>query len=148
MLYGPITEQTLRDHYAGVKRRLGLTSRRLVRQSAVPGVAYEYRGPHNSTRREYMLIERKAAPVELVDDGYLPAWKVILREVAEKHGIEPMHLRKGSRVPARVVARHEACYRIYNETSLSYSQIAAILGYCDHSPVYHAINRHKASMGL
>lgn len=147
MLYIPQSEQGLKNHYAGVKRRLGLTAGRMIRRTSIPGVNYEYRGKHHRPDHEFLLIEQKGPPVELTfEDGdeYQPAWKVILREVAEAHGLEPRQLRVRSRDREIVMARHEACYRLHAETPLSLSQIAAKLGYCDHSPVCHAIRQHKA----
>lgn len=145
MLYGPITESSIRQHYSEVRQRLGLSRKRQVSTTGVRGVHYEFRAI-NHRRREFMIIGATASTAtSLVDDGTetVPKWKAIAAEVADKAGISLAALVSKSRRPRVVHARQEACYRIHTETTLSMNQIAAKFGYCDHSVVHHCINKHK-----
>lgn len=146
MLYGPITEKSLTAHYSQVKQRLGLTRRRQVSATKVPGVHYEHRAT-NHREREFMVINVRAAQVpglmDIDDQSFVPKWRQICAEVADSAGISLAALYARGRKPAVVRARQEACYRVYHETTMSMDQIAVKFGYCDHSVVHHCIKRHQ-----
>lgn len=133
------------------RERLGFSAVRWSKKTGVPGVSYLYRGKHNSLKHEFMVIEQQAMPPVLhFEPGshFLPAWKMIVSEVAKKHGLEPRQLRSKSRFKEIMAARQEACYRIHKETPLSLTQIASKIGYADHTTVHHSIRRHMEREGL
>jgi hypothetical protein len=69
----------------------------------------------------------------------------ILREVAEKHGLEVRDLLGPWRKLEIARARHEAVYRMREETSLSFPAIGRLMGGRDHTT---AINSHKKFKAL
>lgn len=149
MLRSTSSEEALRNHYWDVKYRLGLAPTPHIKRTAIPGVHYELRGKHNQKKHEFLIIEQKARSVDLTFEepsGTQPAWKLIVADVAAKHGFEPKQLRSKSRAQPLVIARQEACYRIHCETPLSAMQIACRLNYADHTTVLHSIKRHMQRM--
>lgn len=145
-----ITHPTNAEDYALRRARLGIRSSRISRSTTVSGVSYEYRGLKGRVHHEYMVIARLGRHVDVgVDDAqeYIAPWKRIIGEVARAHGLEPRQLRSKTRAAPVVRARHEACYRIHTETPMTLGQIAACMGYCDHSVVHDAIRRHQERTG-
>lgn len=75
-------------------------------------------------------------------------WRVILRQVAAKHAISPEDI-LGRSLRKRVVhARHELLYRMRNETSMSYPDIARRTGMGDHTAVMSACRSHRLRTGV
>jgi chromosomal replication initiation ATPase DnaA len=66
--------------------------------------------------------------------------------VATKHGISFADLTSHKRDASLVRARHEAMWRLRQNTRLSYPQIGKILGDRDHSTIIHGIRRHEQRM--
>jgi hypothetical protein len=73
-------------------------------------------------------------------------WKVIAREVCEKHGVSMIDLVSARRDKKVAVARHEAFWRCRTETRLSLPQIGKRFGGRDHTTVLHGVNKHKERM--
>lgn len=73
-------------------------------------------------------------------------WRTILDEVSDKHSIPVADIVRKNRSPLVVVARHEAMYRIRNETPLSLPEIGMRLGGRDHTTVLHGARRHEERM--
>jgi chromosomal replication initiator protein len=65
----------------------------------------------------------------------------IIGEVALKHNVTVLELKSPRREKRITLARHEACYRLKNETSLSLPQIGKLLGGRDHTTVLHGARR-------
>ena len=73
-------------------------------------------------------------------------WKFIIREVCEKHGIKLNEIMSVRRPTKITTARHEAFYRLKNETSMSYPQIGRVMGGFDHTTVLHGVKMHEKRM--
>ena len=71
-------------------------------------------------------------------------WKLIIREVCLKHSVKLNEIMSTRRRRNIVDARHEAFYRLKNETSLSLPQIGRMMGGFDHTTVLHGVKRHEA----
>jgi chromosomal replication initiation ATPase DnaA len=93
-------------------------------------------GPLIVTRGE--IIAQVAAPPARVK--LTP--RAIVEQVAHQHGLVAEQLIGASRLGPIVKARHEAMYRLRNETKLSAPQIARALGRTDHSTVLWGVKRH------
>ncbi len=103
-------------------------------------------------------ILRISTPVQLYDEPIGPrvpvakaaivpasSWhhaRQILREVCAKYGVSTVDLCSKRRPILLVTARHEACYRLRNETTWSYPRIGAFLGGRDHTTIIHAVREH------
>ena len=70
-------------------------------------------------------------------------WRVVVEEVAKKHGIRVVELCSARRARELVNARHEAMWRLRNETTMSLPAIGRKLGGRDHTTVIHGIQRHE-----
>lgn len=83
---------------------------------------------------------------EIIPQVVFPAhrsrWRLIVKEVAAKHGVTVEDLVGRSRVPAIVAARHEAMFRVRKETTHSLPHIGRLFGGRDHSTVLNAMRRH------
>lgn len=75
-----------------------------------------------------------------------PHWRVILEEVAEHHGFNVKELLSRRRMVALVAARHEAMWRMRQETSMSLPEIAMRLGNRDHTTVLWGLRKHLARL--
>lgn len=71
-------------------------------------------------------------------------WRSIIEEVAQKHGVLMSDMRSVRRGRPLVAARHEAMWRMRNETSMSLPEIGRRLGGRDHTTVLHGIRKHEA----
>jgi hypothetical protein len=146
----PKTYASVKDSYNSRRERLGFTRRREMSTTNVPGVEYQYRASAHK-RREYMVIKPSSkfdidmGRIMIAEESssYIERWKQIAIEICNKHKITIKDLRKKSNQRKYSVPRHEACYRLYNETILSTTQIAVHLGYRDHSSVTHGIKKHE-----
>lgn len=70
----------------------------------------------------------------------------ILREVASKHGltVEEMTAPSRWRKPERIShPRQEAMWRMRQETTLSFPEIARRCGMKDHTSAMHGVRKHK-----
>lgn len=70
----------------------------------------------------------------------------IIAEVAAKYGLTLDELRGPSHRPREAHPRQEAMFRLRQETTLSYPEIARRLGRTDHSTAMHACRAHLARM--
>jgi hypothetical protein len=94
----------------------------------------------------------QAEPV-VYDDSLSPAlamqvWREIVKQVALKHGVSFMDIISPRRQMPVVLARHEAMYRLKNETPASYPRIGKWLGGRDHTTCLHGIRMHKQRNGI
>lgn len=67
--------------------------------------------------------------------------EAIIREVCLARKVRRNELFSARRRPHIVAARHEACWRLKNETSMSLPQIGRLLGR-DHTTVLHGVRKH------
>lgn len=72
----------------------------------------------------------------------LPAWRRILREVADKHGLTVDEVRGAQQGRKNAKARHEVFYRCSRETTLSNAEIGRKFNR-DHTTVGNGIRRHE-----
>lgn len=96
-------------------------------------------------------ITDEKTPVEIVESFWTErrkSWKDIVNEVCEKHGVSFNDLVSHRRPRIVYTARHEAYYRLREETSYSLPHIAKLLGRCDHSVVMHGIKMFKERNGI
>ena len=100
----------------------------------------------------YKIYDEPIGPnIPAVKEVQVPAssWhhaRLILREVSTKYGVTVVDLCSKRRPPYLVTARHEACYRLYSETTWSYPRIGAFLGGRDHTTIMHGVREHKKRM--
>jgi chromosomal replication initiation ATPase DnaA len=73
-------------------------------------------------------------------------WRQVIQQVAEKHNLTVDQVISPDRHRHIVIARHEAMWRLRQETKMSLPQIARALGRTDHTTVRWAINRHAERM--
>lgn len=71
-------------------------------------------------------------------------WREIVEEVATKHQLRVVDLCSARRGRELVWARHEAMWRLRNETNMSLPAIGRKLGGRDHTTVLHGIQKHEA----
>lgn len=70
----------------------------------------------------------------------------IIQEVAASHGLKDSDLIGPSRLKSVSWARHEAVWRIRQQTNLSLPQIGRILGGRDHTTALHSERRYAAKL--
>lgn len=88
-------------------------------------------------------IERLCAEIEAMKFPLGPfAGQRIARSVAKAHGVSFSDMISQRREKHLVRARQHAMWEMKRHTSLSYPQIAHILGRRDHTTVLHGIRRH------
>lgn len=127
--------------------------------------AWRIRGMVEQRRQEAQEAQRKAQ-AELEDRRWreafegarivnayrqvplVPGWRQIVNEVAAKHGVSFIDIISERRPRYIVLARQEAMYRLYNETTLSFPDIGRRLGGKDHTTVLHGVTRHCERNGL
>lgn len=85
-----------------------------------------------------------ARPAPLPD--WLPAWKRIGIEVAQKHRLRLADLRGPRRLKHISRARHEAFWRCKEELGLSWSAIARHFGGRNHSSAIYGHRKHEQRM--
>lgn len=145
------------EHYAGARSRLGMpyVEPRRVR---LPQVVAEPQpeeetppAPEFEPMRDYLFVAgnlsdaEEAEPIPTIP---IAPYRVILREVSQKHGIPVKQIVGEQRSRAIVAARHEAMYRMAHETRMSLPQIGQRLGGRDHTTCLHGIRMHAERNGL
>lgn len=81
-------------------------------------------------------------PAFIMPPGVTPAWRVILREVAAKHGVDRQEIIGATRKLPVLAARKELCRRMRAELNMSLSTIGAKIGR-DHTSVLNLISGGK-----
>lgn len=76
----------------------------------------------------------------------VPLWRRIVREVCQQRHVTFPQIIGDSRTRHIVAARHEACYRLSHETTMSYSEIGRRLGGRDHTTIIHGTQMHEKRM--
>jgi hypothetical protein len=80
-----------------------------------------------------------------IDEGDVPRWRKILREVAIKWELQPDDVLGRSRSPRPVAARKELCRRMRHELGWSLSRIGEKIGR-DHTTVLHNLGGRAAAV--
>lgn len=93
----------------------------------------------------HLKIEGEAKAV--VDWPARKHWKLIIAEVADAHDVLIADLLSPRRAVRLVHARHEAMWRLRNETTMSLPMIGKRLGGRDHTTVLHGIRKHEERLG-
>lgn len=135
-------EHAMQEHHRGVRERLGMTvtakpvlvpRRLLIAAPEAASVAVAVKTP--KPPKPYY---------EIAEDG--AKWRQIILEVCNKHEVTVREIGPGARFPRLVAARHEAVYRMREETNLSYAQIGMRLGGFDHCTIVAGYRRHVLRM--
>lgn len=88
-----------------------------------------------------------AAPYDEMPESFDPLrWRRIVHEVAAKHQVSLSTLRGKRRSKWIVIARHEAFFRLSEETTFSLPKIGDLMGGFDHTTVLYGIAAHKKRM--
>ena len=97
--------------------------------------------------RQYVLMGAADGQIDLVHPLPSPsAWRVIVSEVCQKHGVTYLELCSHRRNHLLVNARHEAAYRLHTETTMSTPQIGNKLGGRDHTTILNSLRKYRQSM--
>jgi hypothetical protein len=144
-------ETSLKHRYAEGRSRLGFpkpTPRVMrLRGPEVPAVTEPVEVPQAATR-DFLFVTLPADPEAPERKVLIPQWKRIVHETAKKHSVTFNEIVSPQRSHLIVLARHECCYRMAMETTMSLPQIGRRLGGRDHTTVLHGIRRHAAREGL
>ncbi len=128
----------------------------------------EYREKYRAARNRLWSVQdlprprdilRIATPCKIYDEPIGPrlpvlrsiavpqsSWhhaRQILREVSVKYGVSTVDLCSHRRPPHLCTARHEAYWRLRNETTWSFPKIGAFLGGRDHTSVMSGCKKHE-----
>ena len=87
-----------------------------------------------------------APPIDLVIPTPRDITRVILKEVADKHGVTVADLLSPTRKARIAHARQEAFYRVRIERGYSLPRTARVFGNFDHTNLIHGIRAHAKRM--
>lgn len=133
---GPL-EREMASNYAA--RRARLWSGGVAEQAALPKP--RPLSPFSKTRMEEQIEAAVAAAVAAGPPVEIPAWRKILMQVSEKHGV-PLEVIVGfGRSKDIVPARYEAAYRMVTELGMSLPAAGRRLNR-DHTTILHGVRRH------
>lgn len=97
--------------------------------------------------RQHVLMGAADGQIDLVHPLPSPsAWRVIVSEVCQKHGVSYLELCSHRRNHQLVNARHEAAYRLHTETTMSTPQIGKKLGGRDHTTILNSLRKFRQAM--
>jgi hypothetical protein len=91
---------------------------------------------------DYTSTDRGPDPIDA------EKYKVILLEVATKHGLTVDNMLSRTRSRSHVDARQEACFRLVTETDMSFPAIARRMRYGDHTTALHGARKHAERIGV
>jgi chromosomal replication initiation ATPase DnaA len=155
-------EATLRQHYRDVRQRLHIgraghtfDAVRMARELADASIESRERDLQQriddavKAALDAAALAAPPPPIDILDPqpaNMVPRWKTIIREVAEKHEVKVVDIISIRRDRKSCIARHEAMWRLKQETTMSFPQIGRRLGGRDHSTVIHGIHKHEERM--
>jgi hypothetical protein len=138
------TRETLSEHYAETRRRLG--DNPTPTQPIIPRDRITAREPDQKPEPEPVKPVKPARPTVAAGIAIVripPRQSTrIIQETAEKYQLEVTDLTGQSRKPRLVAARQEACY-LLRLAGYSYPQIGRFLGDRDHTTIVHGERKHK-----
>lgn len=127
----------LRNRYAAVRKQLyglkGPTG--VVPPSTMPEKPNHVQDPVQVVE---VVPEAKSVLVRL--ENATPAMMHLIREIADKHGIDPNVITKPNRKVPAVLCRWEVYYRAKTELGMSYNKIARVFK-TDHTTVMHGVKK-------
>jgi hypothetical protein len=123
----------LTDHYADVRRRLGVRPAAQAQLTVVPSVEQpgDYAGPDR-------------APLNMLA---VPSWRFLVALASVEVDVCKVEVLSKSRETRIVVARHRAMALVYQHTQSSLADVGRIFGR-DHTSVLHALKKHSARAKL
>lgn len=134
----PTYEQSLKAFYAVRRARL-LNAKPIAK-------------PPLLVRQIPQQPEPVGAPAEMPEptvDAFgapLSPARIIINQVAKKHGVTVADIRSPRRDKKTVRARHEAAYRMRHETEMSLPMIGKAIGDRDHTTVLFSVRKFEASL--
>lgn len=120
------------EAYRALKRRIsGQQYRPVVTPARIRLAMHRYITPIGPERvRDWLYVNAESDAFRV---------KRIVAETMEKRGISKLDFFSKRRLKPIANCRHEACYRLRHETSLSLPAIARAVGLADHTSARHAI---------
>lgn len=149
-------EQTLRESYIAVRRRLYAMTPASRPVKLEPKAHIRPYKPADAAAQMLALVEAQRrlakaweapAPAPYDDVSVIVpanATRRIIDEVCAKHNVKYREIVGDSRSVPIVRARQEVCYRIREERQLSWPQIGRLVGGRDHTTALHSYRVHKA----
>jgi chromosomal replication initiator protein len=139
--------------YPDTARELAQKAKRASTQQGEPALLVKLPTIENHLER---LIDKVTRATDVFDSDIAlmtakaPPNKAhrIIQECARKHNVTVVEMLSIRRKKGLVVARQEAMYRLYAETSFSLPQIGAALGGRDHTTALHGVRAHAERNGL
>ncbi len=128
-------EASLRARYAAARRSLSGRKEPPEPKKFAPEITNR---PAGKPWQAFKFEVREECP--LLD--VLPAWRRILREVAEKHGLTIDQVRGSQQGRMHAKARYEVFYRCSRETTMSKAEIGRKFNR-DHSTVCWGVRQHE-----
>lgn len=125
---GPHARKIHEDHKARVAR--------IAARAYTPAPKPEPVPESRPIMRDMLIVAEEPKP--------LTTWQfmqMVLKEVAEKHGIEPHLITSGRRLRPIIIARFEVCYRAVLETNWSLPRIGQFMNK-DHTTVMYGARQH------
>lgn len=134
----------LRNRYAAVRKRLygvnGPTG--VVPPSVMPQAPQHVQEPE-----QVVEVVPQAKTILLRLENATPEMMKLIRETADKHGIDPNKITgRNRRVPA-VLCRWEVYYRAKKELNISYNKIARVFK-TDHTTVMHGVQKFETLLQM
>ncbi len=126
----------LKARYAAVKRKLyGVSGPTGV----IPPAEYPEK-PILKSEKTIIQVTPEAGVLVMLEHA-TPSFMRLMREVTDKHEINPADLMKPCRKPHFVACRFELYYRAHKELNFSYNRIGRIMK-VDHTSVIHGVQRY------
>lgn len=142
----PVSEAQQRQHAKDVRDRLNKRPAMLL-YMPVQSVVDNPNPPTETTPKPVDNPRAKAVyNHSLAPAIALQIWRDIVEEVAIKHEVTFNDIISQRRNVKIVAARHEAMYRLREETPASYPRIGKWLGDRDHTTVLHGVEMHIKRM--
>jgi len=128
----------LKARYAAVKRKLyGVNG-----PTGVIPPAEMPKAPEISQKEKTIVQVVPETGVLVILDHATPSFMRLVREVADKHDLDPSEIIKRGRKPHIVACRFELYYRANKELNFSYNRIGRIMK-VDHTTVINGVQRYQ-----
>ncbi len=124
------------------KRLMGGVKREQSQRSKIIEIRRRMDAVTSKPTRKRRKLFTFPQPVEEYDTIPALAWRAIIDQVAEAHGLRLNELFGRNRRRAVVTARHEAWHRLRHETSMSLIEIGKKTGGFDHSTIFWGVKKH------
>lgn len=131
----------LQQHYKAVRARLwaGAPPVSLPPEPPAPAPAPPPALPTSEQFREAHEM------LKLAGIQGVPKWKLISREICEKHKVSLDELKGPRRTPRYIPIRYELYYRLRTELGMSWGQIGKVVNR-DHSTVLYGVKKHELNL--